>query len=381
MDTNRSTARDIVRLIASAKTWIEGEALRQLEKTAELLGMRLAVGMPDLHPGKGNPIGAAFATEGVLYPHLVGSDIGCGMALWGTDLATRKIKRDRWAERLSGLESTWDGDVVGWLAAHDLTGTPHDLTLGTIGGGNHFAELQQVHEIADPDALAALGLGIDKDRLLLLVHSGSRGLGESVLREHAARHGAAGLVADSEEARGYLSRHDHAVRWAQANRALIAGRFLGLLGAAGQPALPLVDVCHNSVTPAQVGGCSCWLHRKGAAPSDKGPVVIPGSRGTLSYLVLPEGDGEAAGFSLAHGAGRKWKRSDSKARLSARYRPDSLLLTELGSRVICEDRELLYEEAPQAYKDIDSVVGDLVAAGLCRVLLTLRPIITYKTRS
>src|SRR4051812_5854165 len=67
-----------VHLVANPDTWIEGEAVRQLEATARLLGMRLCVGMPDLHPGKGHPIGAAMVTSGVVYPHLVGGDIGCG---------------------------------------------------------------------------------------------------------------------------------------------------------------------------------------------------------------------------------------------------------------------------------------------------------------
>ena len=75
-----------VRVIASAKNWIEGAAVQQLEKTAALPGMRLAVGLPDLHPGKGSPIGAAYVVEGWLYPTLVGNDIGCGIGLWRTEL-------------------------------------------------------------------------------------------------------------------------------------------------------------------------------------------------------------------------------------------------------------------------------------------------------
>jgi release factor H-coupled RctB family protein len=86
-------------LIASPDTWIEGDALHQLAQTAALPGMRAAVGLPDLHPGKGYPIGAAFLSERI-YPALVGNDIGCGMALWQTDLSRRKFKPERAAERL-----------------------------------------------------------------------------------------------------------------------------------------------------------------------------------------------------------------------------------------------------------------------------------------
>lgn len=365
-----TTEQAKVRVIASAKTWIEGEAVQQLEGTARLPGMRAAIGMPDLHPGKGSPIGAAFLCEGRVYPHLVGNDIGCGMGLWATDLLRRKAKRDRWADRLGDLDGPWDGDASAALAG--VGTTEFDASLGTIGGGNHFAELQSIDRVDDAAALAAAGL--DADALVLLVHSGSRGLGESILRAHVDAFAAGGLDVGTAPADEYLRRHDHAVAWARVNRAVIAGRFAAALGAELSRTL---DVCHNSVVPA---GAGMWLHRKGAAPSDEGLVVIPGSRGTLSYLVRPSAGNVEGGWSLAHGAGRKWKRGEVKARLKDRYRPADLGQTALGGRVICEDRELLYEEAPEAYKDIDVVVGALVEAGLCAVVATLRPLITYKTR-
>ena len=108
----------------------------------------------------------------------------------------------------------------------------------------------------------------------------------------------------------------------------------------------LIDICHNAVVPFDGG----WLHRKGATPHDQGPVVIPGSRGALSYLVVPTGDGAGCGHSLAHGAGRKWSRSEARERMRERFRSEALLRTPLGNPVICEDRSLLFEEAPQAYK-------------------------------
>ena len=84
-----------VRLFASAKSWIEGEALRQCYATSSLEGVRLAVGFPDWHPGKSSPVGAAFVTGGQIYPYLIGGDIGCGMALFKTDLVRRDVKLDR----------------------------------------------------------------------------------------------------------------------------------------------------------------------------------------------------------------------------------------------------------------------------------------------
>ncbi len=363
-----------VRIIASKKNWIEGEAELQLERTAQLPGMRLAVGLPDLHPGKGAPIGAVFGSEGVLYPYLVGNDVGCGMGLWQTSLRAKRAKLDRWVRRLDGLDDEWEGDTARWLADRGVLASHFDDDLGTIGGGNHFAELQVVETVVQREVLSELG--IDSDRVLALVHSGSRSLGGAILRYHVDNHRAAGLTDGSDDARRYLGEHDHAVNWAKANRALIAHRVTQALGAEMEPVL---DVCHNCVEAGTHGGRPCWLHRKGAAPSDRGPVVIPGSRGARSYLVTPTGDDDDSGWSLAHGAGRKWPRSDAKGKLG-RITADELRTTALGSRVICGSRKLLYEEAPQAYKDIDMVVEDLVEAGLCTVAAVLRPLITYKTR-
>src|SRR3569833_313661 len=168
-----------VRVLASAKSWIEGEAVRQLYATANLDGVRLAVGFPDLHPGRGTPVGAAFVTEDVIYPHVIGGDIGCGMALFKTDLLRRDVKLDRWAALRFNLEHAWDEDVDAFLAAHELESTEFDRALGTVGGGNHFAELQAVDAVVDAAELKRVGIG--KEQLVALIPSGSRGLGERVL--------------------------------------------------------------------------------------------------------------------------------------------------------------------------------------------------------
>jgi release factor H-coupled RctB family protein len=142
----------------------------------------------------------------------------------------------------------------------------------------------------------------------------------------------------------------------------------------------ILDVCHNQVEQRPPGGSACWIHRKGAAPSTDGPVLIPGSRGAMSYLVAPKEGGDRHALSIAHGAGRKWSRSDSRGRLEKRFSPKDLVRTEIGSQVICEDKELLYEEAPQAYKSISVVIDDLVQEGLVDIVATLRPVVTYKVR-
>ena len=365
-----------VRLFASSKSWIEGEALRQLYAAAKLDGMRQAVGFPDLHPGKGGPVGAAFVTEGVIYPYLVGGDIGCGMALFKTDLVQRDIKLNRWSELRFDLEHPWEGDVREVLAAADLESNDFDGALGTIGGGNHFAELQRVEDVLDAFAFKRLGLG--KQQLVVLVHSGSRGLGESVLRAYVDEHQADGSDLESFAAAAYLKDHDIAVRWAKTNRALIARRFAEAIGAEAEC---LWDGCHNSITGRESEGEVLWVHRKGAVATQDEAVVIPGSRGSLSYLVKPTGDGQSHAWSLAHGAGRKWARSETRLRMRERFGPHQLTLTPLGGRVICEQRELLYEEAPAAYKNIEDVVQDLADAGLISLIATFRPLLTYKTRA
>lgn len=359
-----------VSLFISESTWVEGSALSQLQHAATFPGMIRAAAYPDLHPGRGIPVGAAFLAKDRFYPHLIGNDIGCGIGLWATSLSTRKMKVDRWMGRLEDMDSPWDGDATPWLEAHGLEAGSSDAALGTIGGGNHFAELVKVAEVVDAASFSRLGM--DAQSLHLLVHTGSRGLGEAIFRTHAAQHGAGALQADTDEAAAYLRHHDHACRWAAANRALVARRFADCLNAEDSR---VCDSTHNSLGRTTDG----WLHRKGASEGDGGPVVIAGSRGTPSFLVQPHVEDPDCLNSLAHGAGRKWHRGEMRARLSARFRPEQLRQTELGSRVICGDKGLLYEEAPQAYKDIHSVVADLQHFGLATVIASFVPVITYKT--
>src|SRR5206468_10538831 len=109
-----------VRLFASAKSWIQGEALRQFYAAAKLDGVRLVAGFPDLHAGRGTPVGAAFVTDGVIYPHLIGGDIGCGMGLFKTDLVRRDARLDQWAALSFVLEHPMEGEVDECLGEDDL---------------------------------------------------------------------------------------------------------------------------------------------------------------------------------------------------------------------------------------------------------------------
>ncbi len=349
--------------------------------------MHSVAGMPDLHPGRGYPIGAAFFTTNKIYPALVGNDIGCGMSLWQTSAKVAKVNLEKLAKKFEHIEQPLDADWSSIIKRRktekQITNHGYDHALGTIGGGNHFAEFQAIDEVFDQAALEELGL--NKKHLQLLVHSGSRGLGQSILVEHITQYNHNGLNADDMEFANYMKKHDEAVRWAELNRELIATRFIEAIRANGHCAL---DINHNLVSAKNIDDCHGWLHRKGATPSDQGYVVIPGSRGDYSYLVKPiisndvstaEKPAITSLYSLAHGAGRKWKRGECHGRLGHKYKREDLYRTALGSRVICGNKELLYDEAPQAYKKCETVINDMVDAGLITVVAKLRPVLTFKT--
>ena len=289
------------------------------------------------------------------------------MSLWQTQMPLQKAKVDQWLKKLA-IDLPWEGDQGAFIEEFGL-GEWSD-SLGTIGSGNHFAEIQKVEKILEPEFAQLLGLLPDK--LQLMVHSGSRGLGERILRRHTDVYGGQGLCETSAEAKKYLASHEEALQFAKANRTLIGRRLLHAIGADGAM---ICDMMHNLVVQTESG----WLHRKGAAPSDQPFVLIPGSRGDFSYIVRPVSNAADHGWSLAHAAGRRWDRGSTRSRLEGRYAPASLLKTRLGSRVLCENRDLLYEEAPQAYKDIDRVIQDLVDAELAKVVAVMRPVLTYKT--
>lgn len=351
-----------VTVISDDKCWMEHTALTQLDNVATLPGVVRAVGLPDLHAGQ-SPVGIAVETEGRVYPHLIGNDIGCGMGLFETHTHMSKFKMDKFVTRLNHIRALEDLPTLNHFAEESPI---HDL--GTIGGGNHFAEFQRVCEIRDEEAFAALG--IDKNKMLVLIHSGSRGYGQRILAEFLDF---AGFETGGERASAYLAAHGDALLWARRNRQAVAAKLMDWLGfSAG--VTPKLDSCHNFLE--QRG--TVFTHRKGAVSALEGPVIIPGSRGSLTYIVQPTEDTGFSAFSLSHGAGRKWARSLCKSRIRDKYDRDAIRQTKLGSRTVCHDTDLLYQEAPEAYKNIEQVIAALEQHGLCRVVATLRPLITYK---
>ncbi|KAL5393497.1 hypothetical protein DPSP01_000313 [Paraphaeosphaeria sporulosa] len=414
-------------------------SLDQLQTTAHTLpGLVHAVGQPDLHPGFKFPIGAVFVSQGWIHPPLIGGDIGCGMAWFRTRLSREQVEGDKGskvAEKLRGLEGAWRTaeERERWLEDGEGNcgaGEEWDGSLGTIGAGNHFAEIQVVEE-------AEVGCGLVEGEVVLLVHSGSRGYGSSVLKKYTSE-GQVSLKEDSAEAREYLEEHDRACRWAKANRDLIALRFLSCLEP-GQPAWSLgkndtdvvnvhdaipraktelcarrvVDIWHNNVervrwppATAKIGdtyeqaaasassGTDAYIHRKGAAPTlspgTSLPLImlpLPGSRDTPTLILAPQfpsstSHGLKNAFSLAHGAGRSMSRAKALSTLSHKYKVSNLLKPRggKGTWLVCESKDLVFEEAPEAYKDVEAVGADLVEFGAARRVGWCRARINYKCR-
>lgn len=363
----RSAVRARVSKFYNRATGIDGRAEQQLEQVAGWSGMLAVAGFPDLHLGRYGPVGAAFLADRI-WPQLVGPDVGCGMALFRLDLPRRRFKLDKAVRRLAVLE---DGVVSEYACAAlekaGLTGRITQDGLGSIGGGNHFCEVQVVDAI-----FASATYGLRKDDLCLLVHSGSRGHGAGIF-QGLDDSWKAGFAGGSDAAERYIALHGDAMVWARVNRALIAEVAAEALGA---EAHLICDTVHNHVTKQAEG----WLHRKGAAGGDGGLVPLAGSRETPSFLIeVPNAVPEALG-SVSHGAGRKYDRASMHGRIrKTRSELAALTRTQFGGRVICDDRDLLLEEAGLAYKDPASILNDLTAFGLAKAVARLHPLVTFKT--
>ncbi len=281
--------------------------------------------------------------------------------------------------------------------------------IGTLGSGNHFVEIQAVDAVYDERAAAAFGL--HKDQITVLIHSGSRGLGHQVctdsldaMQRGMKKHGI--TVADrqlacvpihSDEGRTYLQAMAAAANFAFANRQMMThwvrevfDREMG-----GQRIRLVYDVCHNiaKVEEHTVDGKTrtVLVHRKGATrafpaghhalPEDlRGigqPVLVPGSMGTASYVLVGTDRAMAETFgSSCHGAGRAMSRTRVRSEISA----DELLaqMKARGIQVRGQSRAGLTEESPQAYKDVDRVVDVMTGAGLARKVARLVPLAVMK---
>ena len=347
-------------IFTQPQSWVEGSAIQQLKAAEKLDGMKKVVGLPDIHPGKGHPIGASFLSNNI-HPTLVGSDIGCGMSVSKINTPLQKIKINKWYKKLKKVEkmdidnSIFEGTNIAGL---DLT------KLGTVGSGNHFIEIQKINEVYNENS------DFKKNDVILVVHSGSRGYGTFVFNKFQKDFGYNPLT-DPVIQQDYLEKHDKAILWAYLNRQALTHKTEQALGV---KTTLLLDICHNYVEKTPEGH---FLHRKGAASTyEKSLLIVPGSRDSYSYLF--KGLHNNALNSIAHGAGRKWKRSECKGKLK-NFTADRFKKTSFGGFVICEDKKLLFEEAPQSYKEINQVIDDIEHFKLGQKIAQSIPILTYKT--
>ncbi|HZF53870.1 MAG TPA: RtcB family protein [Polyangiaceae bacterium] len=396
------------RLIARPDVWMEGDAIVQFARVAAYEGCVRAVAMPDLHAGRGIPLGAAFAFDNRVVPQLIGGDAGCGVRVVVTSASRMSVdtieRRARAAmeedviegcDKAELFEAVWRGGTralaevsgidgsIARLAAEEPevvvrpSGDPapfragFEEALGTAGGGNHFVEIARVAEVRDEAAAAALGIA--RNSLCVVAHTGSRGLGGALAR----RWGDATLSGEAMEK--YLGELAGACRFARANRFLLAHRMLRALGCARASTLTGgFDVTHNDVALEPLAGGEAWVHRKGAAPARGSDLtIVLGSRGAPSWILRSK-DCEEGLRSVAHGAGRRMGRSEALAKLKSKYKRAEVTRTALGGRVVCADPSLLFEEHPDAYKPIEPVVESLVEANLADPVAALIPVVTVK---
>ncbi|MFZ5753459.1 MAG: RtcB family protein, partial [Bacillota bacterium] len=278
--------------------------------------------------------------------------------------------------------------------------------LSTLGGGNHFMEIVYVAQVYDEHT--ARNFGLRQGNIAVLIHTGSRGLGHQVCTDYteimykaAKRYGISlpskGLAAvpiDSPEGKDYYGAMASATNFAFANRQLITydvrEAFCQVFNSnLEELGLKLVyDVCHNIAKFEQYDGRQLLVHRKGAVkalpPGHPGlsprflgtgnPVLVPGSMGNPSYVVVGTEKAKDTFYSVNHGAGRILSRTAARRNIS----PDELK-AQIGDTLVNVDRlGKILDEAPQAYKDVEEVIDTLVVAGLTRKIVQLKPLAVIK---
>lgn len=350
---------------------------RQLERLALQPWVRHHVAaMPDAHVAEGVAVGTVFATDDVIVPGALGGDLGCGVAAVRFPVDASSMPRGalerillRWGERIPvGDERHRRAEagppLPGELSTRDLEHTRRRLEpcdLGTLGGGNHFVELDRAHD----------------GTTWLLVHSGSRGLGAAIGRHHQKVAGGSlgALSLGDETGRACLHDVEWALRFARANRDELVRVAADVVTSELEVAADSethVDIHHNFVAREAHFGASLLVHRKGAIAAPPGALaLIPGSMGTASYLVQGLGH-EAAFASASHGAGRVLTRREAREQIRT-----ARLEREL--RRVVHDvhrRDSLVEEAPSAYRDIVEVLED--EADLVTPALRLEPLVVLK---
>ena len=378
------------------KIWtddVEESAMRQIENltTLPFLFHHLAI-MPDVHAGMGMPIGGVLACKDVVIPNAVGVDIGCGMCAVKTnwkvsdipvEVLRKEIMRGIRKRIPLGMDHHKEAQDEKYLPqGYDLdklevvNRRQHSIRheVGTLGGGNHFIELQKDEE----------------GTLWIMIHSGSRNLGKQVGDFY-------NKLASSLNARWYSSvppelrlpflprgckefgmyweEMRYCIDFALCNRRLMMERIEEILADAlkGIEFEPMINIAHNYAAVENHFGADVIVHRKGATLAREGVVgIIPGSQGTASYIV--EGLGNPDSFcSCSHGAGRVMSRKMAIDTLDMRQEVEMLEAKGIVHAIRSQDD---MQEASGAYKDIDTVIAN--EADLVRVKTKLLPVAVIK---
>jgi len=391
------------------KLWlddIEDGALEQAKNLANLpFAFKHIAILPDSHQGYGMPIGGILVTKDIIIPNAVGVDIGCGMVALKTELT--RIETPKLKSILSEIRKTVpvgfnkhsnEQDVKlmpgflnyehydDWLRDKPICYRQFSnalLSLGSLGGGNHFLEIQQ-----DTDGF-----------IWIMIHSGSRNLGKKVADYYnniakdlngkwfgsiPANYDLAYLPVDSQIGQDYIKEMNYCVGFAYANRKLMMDRVVEIfydqipdfeisVPTRGNYELGEINIAHNYASLENHFGQNVWVHRKGATLARKDTIgIIPGSQGSKSYIVRGKGNKESF-ESCSHGAGRLMSRTKAKNELN--LEEEVKRLNDKGIIHSIRGKSSL-DEAPSAYKDIDIVMEN--QKDLVDILVQLSPLAVIK---
>ncbi len=391
-----------VRFWLKDMSYIEGSCQQQIANLAQLpfIFNHLAI-MPDTHAGYGMPIGGVLATEGVVIPNAVGVDIGCGMCAVKTSIKYEELNQEYLKLIMCKIRKSipvgkaHHKEKQGGMPMPTNLESSHivmknfsdaDTQVGTLGGGNHFIEIQKDNE----------------NYIWIMIHSGSRNLGYKVANYYnkiaiglnekwhskvPKEWGLAFLPLDSEEGIEYLNEMNYCVEFALANRTLMMLRICDIISEVmkldnGKIAnneflkdfhTPMINIAHNYAQIEHHFGKDIMVHRKGATLARHGTVgIIPGSQGTKSYIV--EGRGNIDSFnSCSHGAGRLMSRT--KAQETLNLEDEIKKMDDKGIIHGIRSKKDL-DEAAGSYKDIDTVMED--QKDLVLIIRELTPIAVIK---
>lgn len=376
-----------------AKLWLEDVENSCMEQIVALASLPFAFHhvaiMPDAHTGKGMPIGGVLATKGVVIPNAVGVDIGCGMCAVKTSLKAEQIERKNLTGMMRyiretvplGMEHHKEAVDESLLPEIDIDEMPYLRNnkrgkilkeIGTLGGGNHFIEIQKDTNSGD---------------VWLMIHSGSRHTGLSVADHYNklaefwcdkwyadTLPGLAFLPIETEEGKNYMKEMNFCVELALCNRRVIMNRVQEAVLSEMPDAEfePMINIAHNYAAWENHYGEDVIVHRKGATRARVGEVgIIPGSMGTKSYIV--EGLGNPESFmSCSHGAGRRLSRSMAFKTLS--LEEEARKMEEKG--IVHGLRQGGLDEAPGAYKNIEKVMA--LEDDLVKPIFEIEPLAVIK---